>query len=175
MRKTILAAVAAAALLSASAQAQTLQGPVTAQIDTCFVPSAESCTDRIVTAIDGARSEIRVISYSLTSRPIIDALANAHGRGVDVEIIADRRNTSGPMILAALGVGVWYDTVPGLEHNKPMVIDRRLVIGGSFNLTYSAQHRNGENVTLIQSDAIADRFLGYFAARLAVSRPANGQ
>jgi phosphatidylserine/phosphatidylglycerophosphate/cardiolipin synthase-like enzyme len=114
--RTTLLAPAALLVLGTAAQAQTQ--PVQAAVSVCFVPSStESCTQDIVTAIDNAKSQIRVISYEMTSRPIIDALANAHGRGVDVQVIADKRNLSGPEQLANLGVDVRFDDKVTIAHN----------------------------------------------------------
>jgi phosphatidylserine/phosphatidylglycerophosphate/cardiolipin synthase-like enzyme len=163
------------ASLAAGIRPVRADGGTQANVSVCFVPSEVSCIDEIVAALDNAKSTIRVISYELTSHPIIVALANAHGRGVDVQIVADKRNLSGPTALANLGIDVRYDDKVTLQHNKIIVIDRTLVIGGSFNHTFSAQNHNGENVTLIWSDAVAEQFLAYFAARQAVSRPAIGQ
>jgi phosphatidylserine/phosphatidylglycerophosphate/cardiolipin synthase-like enzyme len=171
VRTTSLAAASLLSVAAVHAQAQT--PPVQAVVSVCFVPSPEPCTDEIVHAIDGAKSEIRVLSYEMTSRPIIEALANAHGRGVDVQVVADKRNLSGPESLANLGVDVRFDDRVTLQHNKVIIVDRKLVIGGSFNHTFSAQNRNGENVLFIQSDAIAGQFLAYFDARQAVSRLAE--
>jgi phosphatidylserine/phosphatidylglycerophosphate/cardiolipin synthase-like enzyme len=177
-RQARLATAAFAVALAFGSAAHAQPPPnhaVPASVAVCFVPSPEPCTDEIVAAIDAARTEVRVISYEMTSRPIINALANAHGRGVDVQIVADKRNLAGPEYLANLGVDVRFDDRVTLQHNKVLVIDKRLVIGGSFNHTFSAQNRNGENVLFIQSDAIASKFLAYFDARQAVSRAAEGQ
>jgi phosphatidylserine/phosphatidylglycerophosphate/cardiolipin synthase-like enzyme len=174
-RQHLAVLVIAAAVAVGTVKVAHADGGTQANVSVCFVPSEVSCTDEIVAALDNARSTIRVISYELTSHPIIVALANAHGRGVDVQIVADKRNLSGPTALANLGIDVRYDDRVTLQHNKIIVIDRKLVIGGSFNHTFSARNHNGENVTFIWSDAVAEQFLAYFAAREKVSRPAIGQ
>jgi len=57
--------------------------------------------------------------------------------------------------LSAAGVPVWIDHRSGIAHNKFIVIDVDLVIGGSFNYTAAAQTRNAENMTLTRSGAVA--------------------
>ena len=62
-----------------------------ASIVTCFVPELD-CAALAIGAIDAARQEILVSAYALTNGSGFPAaLARAHGRGVDVRLIADRR------------------------------------------------------------------------------------
>jgi phospholipase D len=170
-------------------------GPAPALVSACFVP-AQSCLEAIVGAIAAARSQIRVQAYGFSSRPILRALATAHDRGVDVAVILDKsdapatadedgeaaadpvfdyppprlhRHRSGAAYMARAGVPVWIDDQPAIAHNKLIVIDGHLVIGGSYNYTYSAEHRNAENVTFIDSAEVARWFLANWATRREVS------
>ena len=52
-----------------------------------------------------------------------------------------------------------------------MIVDRHLVIGGSFNYSASADTRNAENVTFMDSREVAGWFLANWQARQAVSEP----
>jgi phosphatidylserine/phosphatidylglycerophosphate/cardiolipin synthase-like enzyme len=146
--------------------------PVSAKISICFTP-AEQCEGRIIDAIDRARTSIRVQAYVLTSLPIIHALQRAAERGVEVLAILDKvndRKYSGATLLEAAGIPVWIDFEPTIAHNKIIVIDEHLVIGGSYNYTASAQKRNAENVTFSESREIAREFLRNWDSRLKVSR-----
>ena len=160
----------ASLLLGAPALADPPHGPAAAQVSACFVP-AESCTLTIADAIDAARSEVRVQAYGFTSPPVLKALADAKRRGVDVAVILDRSNQegryTGATFMAHAGVPVWIDTAEGIAHSKVIVIDRRLVIGGSFNYTLSADARNVENVTFIDSPEVAAWFLKAWDSRRA--------
>lgn len=143
-----------------------------AAVDVCFVP-AESCVTRIVAAIDAAETQIRVQAYGFTARPVLDALLRAKDRGVDVAALLDRSNERGrhPGLSAMVGgIPVWIDTVTGIAHIKAIMIDQRLVIGGSYNYTASAERRNVEDVTFTRSPDIAERFLTDWGARQAVAR-----
>jgi phospholipase D len=170
----VLAGLLAARCLPASPAAA--KGPVSASVSVCFVPG-EDCAARIIEAISSARHQIRVQAYGFTSPAILGALAGAHHRGVDVQVILDRSNDrsgsearySGATYVANVGVPVWIDTASGIAHNKLIVIDGRLVIGGSFNFTKSAQIRNVENVTFIDSSEIATWYLANWASRRAAS------
>lgn len=107
--------------------------PVSAKISVCFT-LAEQCEGRIVDAIDKAKTSIRVQAYVFTSLPIIHALQGAAERGVEVLAILDKvneRKYSGATLLEAAGIPVWIDFEPAIAHNKIIVIDEHLVIGGS--------------------------------------------
>ena len=151
--------------------------PMPALVSVCFVPG-EACGGQIVAAIDAARSEVRVQAYGFNAPPILEALAAARLRGVDVAVILDksdaRRLCDEDAALLAAGVPLWIDHVPGIAHNKVIVIDRHVVIGGSYNYTRSAEHRNAENVTFIDSDKVAARFLANWSSRQSAAAPTSG-
>lgn len=151
--------------------------PVPALVSVCFVPG-EACGAQIAAAIDAARSEVRVQAYGFSARPILEALAAARARGVDVAVILDksdeRRMCATDADLLSAGVPVFIDHLPGIAHNKVIVIDRHLVIGGSYNFTRSAETRNAENVTIIDSPAVAEKFLRNWAARKAAAASTAG-
>ncbi len=145
--------------------------PVEAKISVCFTPG-EQCESKIIDAIDRSRSSIRVQAYGFTSLPIIHALQRAAGRGIEVLAILDKTNErkySGATLLEAAGVPVWIDFEPAIAHNKIIVIDGHLIIGGSYNYTAAAQKRNAENVTFTESRELARKYLANWDSRLKVS------
>lgn len=146
--------------------------PVPATVDTCFVP-AQACVGRIVAAIDGARREVRVEAYAFTAWPVVHALARARGRGVDVAAVLDasdeEHNATEIAALRDAGIPVWIDRPLGIAHIKAIEIDGRLVITGSYNFTWSAEHRNVEDVVFIESPAIAARFQANWSSRQLAS------
>ncbi|MBB3453148.1 phosphatidylserine/phosphatidylglycerophosphate/cardiolipin synthase-like enzyme [Rhizobium sp. BK313] len=64
--------------------------------------------------------------------------------------------------------------MPSIAHNKVIVIDESLVIGGSYNYTAAAQRRNAENVTFIDGREVAREFLANWDSRLKASRAFEG-
>jgi len=153
------------------------------QIQACFSPPLPGgCDPRttVVQTIDGARKTVLVQMYALTSRQIVSALVNAKHRGVDVRAIVDRSqlredrsDTYAVGRLAAGGVPVLVDTVPGLMHNKVMIVDVKTVVTGSFNYTWSAEHRNAENLLVIHDPALAAEYTQNWNIHAARSRPLN--
>ena len=148
--------LALAVLLFQPLAAQTTLG--THNTAVYFSPNG-GCTAAIVKAIDEAKTSIRVQAYGFTSRPILDALVNARRRGVDVQVILDKSNrTARFSLLDALlqaGIPVFIDRCSGIAHCKVMVIDKAVVITGSFNFTQAAEQRNVENVLVIRDSALA--------------------
>jgi phosphatidylserine/phosphatidylglycerophosphate/cardiolipin synthase-like enzyme len=150
-------------------------------LQVCFSPPQQGgCdpTDRIVQEIDEARTTVFVQAYALTSREITTALIDAKHRGMDVRVIVDRSqlredrsDTFAVQRLAAKGIPVWVDTISGIAHSKVMIIDRNIVITGSFNFTWSAEHKNAENLLVIRDPSLAAQYEQNWNARVQQSRP----
>jgi phosphatidylserine/phosphatidylglycerophosphate/cardiolipin synthase-like enzyme len=152
-----------------------------AEIQACFAPPVTGSCDPLLTVlrtINDARTTIRIQMYTLTLHEIVSALVRAKRRGVDVRIIVDRgqlhqdRNDSVRVeSLASAGVPILVDSVPGLMHNKVMVIDSETVLTGSFNYTWGAEHWNAENLVVLHDPALAGEYLRNWNQRAAQSRP----
>ncbi len=127
-------------------------------IQAYFSPGG-GCTEALVGKINASGRSIYVQAYSFTSVPIADALIAARDRGVDVQVIVDRsqKTATGSQAsrLVKANVPLWYDCIHAIAHNKIMVIDDMIVVGGSFNYTSSAEHKNAENMTVTMSPALA--------------------
>lgn len=162
VRSAWLCAVAVFALLPAGGvHADAAQrGAVTATgtMQVAF-PPWDNAEAMVIEVIAGARKQILVQAFAFTNRSIARALVDAHKRGVDVQVTADRGQTfSGDNSripdLAAAGIPVFLELRYAAAHNKTMVIDaggaEPVVITGSFNWTWGAQHRNAENLLLLR-------------------------
>jgi phosphatidylserine/phosphatidylglycerophosphate/cardiolipin synthase-like enzyme len=128
------------------------------------------CQDVCVREVKRARREVLVQAYSFTSDPLTAALVEAKKRGVHVEILLDRSNEmerySELHVLLEHGLAPLIDANHSIAHNKVMVIDRRLVLTGSFNFTHQAENENAENLLMIQHHlelvkAYRDNFLAH--------------
>ena len=120
------------------------------------------CTNAIIKEIEQAKTEVLVQAYSFTSAPIARALLDAHKRGVAVQVILDKsqktQKYSSATFLKNSRIHTLIDDKHAIAHNKIMVIDREIVITGSFNFTKAAKEKNAENVLVIQSQELAKRF-----------------
>jgi phosphatidylserine/phosphatidylglycerophosphate/cardiolipin synthase-like enzyme len=158
-------------------------GPLSARVWVCFVP-AQQCDAPIAAAIRNARHTIRVQAYGFTAPVVLAALGEARTRGVDVRAILDKSNDPatrrdatrdspklvGAQFTAAMGIPTWIDHSVAIAHNKLIIIDGKVVIGGSYNFTVSAEERNAENVTFIESPEIGALYVRNWEERRAVSR-----
>jgi phosphatidylserine/phosphatidylglycerophosphate/cardiolipin synthase-like enzyme len=128
----------------------------------CFSPNG-NCTNVIVEQIDNAKSEILIQAYSFTSAPIAKALVNAHKRGIKVQAILDKSNVTGNYSSATFllnnGIPTYIDYKHAIAHNKIIIIDKEIVITGSFNFTKAAEEKNAENVLIIDSAELAKKYL----------------
>lgn len=114
------------------------------------------CTEAVVAEINRARKEVLMQAYSFTSKPIADALIAAKGRGVHVDILLDKSNEAETHtelgVLLEKGMAPHIDSHHAIAHNKIMIVDRRVLITGSFNFTNQAEHENAENLLIIRGN-----------------------
>jgi len=164
----LLAAVAAGMLAMAAAPFATLElatatavGPK-ATVPDCperfiyFSPGPEPQA-AILREIAKAREEILVQAYSFTSKPISDALIDRQRWGVKVKVLLDRTNanpgTSKGDECVANGISVAIDhdrPAEPISHAKILIIDKKVGIFGSYNLSDQAM-RNSE-VLVVEHD-----------------------
>lgn len=133
------------------------------KLDVCFTPPS-GCSEKIIEEINNAKTTIYVQAYAFTSKSIADGLINAHLRGVKVSVILDRSNIASKGYskfkdLKEAGIDITIDIVPGIAHNKIMIIDEKKVITGSFNFTDAANKRNSENVIIIEDKETVKQYI----------------
>ena len=137
-------------------------GVSTAPIDKNTPYSLEK---RLVGRLADAAVRIDAALYRLASKPIADALIEAHHRGVQVRVVTETDNVDEAEIerLQAVGIRVTDDDEhEGLMHHKFIVIDERYVWTGSYNTTYNGAYKNNNNVILIDSVPLAYNFTQEF-------------
>lgn len=149
-----------------------IASPAEAKVAVWFSPNG-GCTEAIVEAIGKARKEILVQAYSFTSSAIAKALVKAHDRGVDCKVILDKSQRtekySSAEFLSNAGIETLIDWRPRIAHSKAMVIDGVTVITGSFNFTSSAEKSNVENLLVIESPALAGKYIGNWQTRASLA------
>ncbi|MCL2879144.1 MAG: phospholipase D-like domain-containing protein [Treponema sp.] len=124
-----------------------------------YFSPADNCDVQIVNLINNAKSELNIAVYSFNRPNIADAVIQAYERGVAVRVVFDESQLTGPnskqTYLQDAGVPVRKDK-PGSAaysqmHNKFAIIDKRIVITGSYNWTTNATTNNDENMLVITS------------------------
>src|SRR5437773_2144199 len=121
-------------LATGFAGAFTLRWLWTRLLDLFTVPTSASvhfspkggCTEAIVAELRQARSEVLVLAYSFTARPITEALIEAGRRGVKVAVVLDHSNEKEPHTdlpyMVEHGLEPLIDPHHAIAHNKVMVI-----------------------------------------------------
>jgi len=148
------AAALAAALAVLLLQQVNRAGPAASQdgITIYFSPRG-GVTGAVVERISQAQRTVLVQAYSFTSKPIAQALLEAHSRGVKVTVILDSEQRasqySEATFLHNYKVPVYIDDKHAIAHNKIIILDGRTVITGSFNFTRQAEDSNAENLLVI--------------------------
>lgn len=167
--RAALAALFLVSIAASGAVAADVPPSLSAQgvLQAAFAPW-DNIEELVVDAIGGARRQILVQAYLLTSKTIASSLVAAHRRGVDVCVMLDAEQllkapASAAPELAEAGIPVWLETKYQNAHNKIIVIDAggpdAAVITGSFNFTWTAQHKNAENILVARNNpALAARY-----------------
>lgn len=153
-------------------------GQATVQV---FFSPGQDVAGEIVAAVRRAHRQVLVQAYSFTHDGVAAALREAHRRGVDVVVLADRGQTENMDRaqvpgLARAGLPVWLDGEHQSAHNKVMLIDAgtpaATIITGSFNFTRAAQHKNAENTVFISgNDALMQAYLKNWRQHLSHAAP----
>jgi phosphatidylserine/phosphatidylglycerophosphate/cardiolipin synthase-like enzyme len=133
----------------------------------------------VLALFNTARQRIRVIMYGIKYDPkyaggkvnrLVEALAAAHGRGVDVAVTIDLSdynatlndvNAAAKEYLSAAGVAVCDDPAKTTTHAKMILADDVVVIG-SVNWGFDALERRNETCVAIRDSEIAAFFQSYF-------------
>jgi phosphatidylserine/phosphatidylglycerophosphate/cardiolipin synthase-like enzyme len=132
-------------------------------VQACFSPQGK-CSVHILHEIEQAKKELLVAVYAFTSDDLAGALVQAKRRGVVVQVIIDREfdastDKSKGKFLDTQKIAVRRisgsksnpaEKESGLMHQKFAVIDRKLVLSGSYNWTHSADTYNDENLLLFR-------------------------
>lgn len=116
-------------------------------------------TQAIVNHVSKAQSEIQILAFYFTSKPVAAAVEAARKRGVNVRAVLDRSQPTarGNRIKELLdsGVEVRIDATHPIMHSKVIIIDNQTVITGSFNFSATAESRNAENLLICSNKAQA--------------------
>jgi hypothetical protein len=122
-------------------------------------PPGGNCTCAITHTIEQAKIEILVQAFSLTSKPIADAVAKAKETGVTVEIILDLSDdfarNSAAYFSSLKGIPTYLDAKHVIADNKIIIFDKATVVTSSFKFTNNADGKDASNLLIIKSGTLA--------------------
>ena len=99
--------------------------------------------------------------YSLTHPVIVQAMKDAHNKGIRVRVITDKSQAAGKAQTAAInnlvqiGVPVKISTHSGSMHLKMSIVDQRWLTTGSYNYSLAASNSNDEMFVVIDDSVLA--------------------
>ena len=145
------------------------------RLEVLFSPD-DGVAARLETLLREAEESISFLAYSFTSNELGAALIERAAAGVTVtgvmdadQVVSNLGTEYDPFRQA--GLDVRLDGGAGLMHHKVIVIDRSIVVTGSYNFTASAEERNDENVVILFSPELAAIYLDQFAQIYAQAQP----
>jgi phosphatidylserine/phosphatidylglycerophosphate/cardiolipin synthase-like enzyme len=145
------------------------------ELDIYFSPD-DNVQAALVPLLAGARSSIYFLAYSFTADPLGDAIAERAAAGVEIKGVMDTDQVASNIgseydAFRVASLDVHLDGNPGLLHHKVMIIDREIVIMGSYNFTASAEKTNDENLIVIHDPKIAAEYIQEFLRVYRLSKP----
>lgn len=118
----------------------------------CYFSPGNACENAIITAIRKAKSNIKICVFTISENEISEALIQAHKKGINIKIITDndKINDRGSDIRWLLdeGLTIRIDEAASHMHHKFCIVDKAILLTGSYNWTKSAADRNQENILI---------------------------
>ncbi len=129
--------------------------------------SPEDDVERIILKlIFKARESIQFMAFSFTSSNIGEAMIKKFRDGIRVSGLIEKKGSDSSysqyVRMKIEGLPVKLDRNEYNMHHKVIIIDKKLVITGSYNFSRNADRRNDENILIIDNRDIAGEYLKEF-------------
>lgn len=133
----------------------------------------------LMNLIDRAKESIRIGQMCFyvdqkTGKRILDRLIQARKRGVEITVFLEgdegaiaKRNQSTKIELERYGIKVFFDSKNKVVHAKFVVVDDRLILAGSTNMTDTSMNSNNESNILVSSTALGTALSEYHRRLIA--------
>lgn len=148
-------------------------------IENYFAPEDE-VMPKVISTVAMSKVSVHFMAFSFTDDNLANSMIDLMGRGVEVSGIFESKgaNTDSSTCTSLLAhkAKIGLDGNPYTFHHKVIIIDGQIVIFGSFNFTANANEQNDENLLIVHSPALAQKFEQEFQSRWAESKPpVNGE
>ena len=125
------------------------------------------CDELFIHNIKYAKTTIYGAIYSLTNKDIVQALIDQANKKIKIHLKIDKEQSNfiytkkliKMMKIAGIKITLIVMKKGDHMHNKFAVIDKEIVITGSFNWTRNAAEDNYENIISIHSKDAAQKFI----------------
>ncbi|MFG6117347.1 phospholipase D-like domain-containing protein [Halobacillus sp. MO56] len=145
--------------------------------DYIFSKSTRSPKEELLRIIDDTNHTLDVAVFILTEEDFVTHICKASKRGVHVRVLTDdnqvktlSKQTDNVHRLLHCGVPIKVNNHAGIMHLKMMIADQQIITTGSYNFTYSAEHRNDEVIVIIRDRKMAQEWTKVFNSKWKDSR-----
>ncbi|MEE8121812.1 MAG: phospholipase D-like domain-containing protein [Anaerolineales bacterium] len=131
-------------------------------VEVYFSPD-DHVLQRLLSLIAAAEESIEFLAFTFTSDPLAEVLIARGADGVRVRGVMERGQVNnsggefGNLVLA--GLDLRLDANRNKMHHKVILIDGEIVVTGSYNFSRNAEEKNDENILILHSDEIAQKYL----------------
>ena len=126
----------------------------------------ENCRRKLLDLLVGVRESLDVSVFTISDDRLAEAIIEVYKRGIGVRIITDddKALDQGSDIhrLIDAGVPVRMDASENHMHHKFAIIDKNILVNGSFNWTRSATDYNQENILVTDEPKLVTAYLAEF-------------
>ena len=118
----------------------------------CWYGHSETSLWKLISALEASQISIDVCVFTITSQSLADILIRKHREGIIVRIVTDCEkmdlNCSQIEQMRSNGIQVRHDKTSYFMHHKFAIIDKNILVNGSFNWTKQAITGNQENLII---------------------------
>lgn len=130
-----------------------------ASLENYFAPE-DNVLEKILRELKEAKASIHVMAFSFTSKEMASVIRMKKRNGLGVKVLfhgsGAKTEYSRLKDMEEVGAEVFIShNRRGVMHNKVIIIDRSVVITGSFNFSNNANTSNDENLLIIRSPQLA--------------------
>ena len=121
----------------------------------------------LINLISKTKTSLDIAMFTINNIKIASEIKSIFSRGIKLRILSDseciKMPSSNVYSLAAMGISVKIDdSVRYHMHHKFCVIDKSVVVTGSFNWTDQAVNHNQENLLFIENKELASKYSNEF-------------
>jgi phosphatidylserine/phosphatidylglycerophosphate/cardiolipin synthase-like enzyme len=126
----------------------------------------EDCRRQLLDLLVSARETLDISVFTISDDRLSDAIITAHKRGIQIRLITDNDKAqdlgSDIARLVGQGIDVRMDNTENHMHHKFAIVDKSILVNGSFNWTRSATDYNQENILVTNEPKLVAAYSGEF-------------
>ncbi len=140
---------------------------------TAFFAPKDNLGNVVIENLEKARKSILIAVYTITDDAITDTLSRINKKceesdnTLEIRILTDDEKIDDPgsdirKLAKCSKISIRKDSSSSLMHHKFALIDRKLLLNGSFNWTRNAKYHNFENLSVTANPVIVQMFINEF-------------